>query len=59
MKRGRVLKALWEAGRSFNRNKVDRLLTQALENETLIRVLNVEAKEKKQSKPICCAAESL
>ena len=51
-KRGRSLKAHWKAGRSFTKNKVDRLLTQALENETLVRVLNVESKEKKQSRPI-------
>lgn len=51
MKRGRMLRALWDSGRSFNKNKIEKLLVQALENEPLVQVTNVVYKEKKQGRP--------
>jgi len=52
MKRGRMMRALWDSGRSFNKNRVESLLTQALESEPVVKVTNVVTKEKKQGRPI-------
>lgn len=52
MKRGRSLKALWNSGRSFNKNNVELQLMQALEGEPVVLVTDVAIKEKKQGRPI-------
>jgi DNA topoisomerase III len=52
LKRGRKLKAVWSSGRSFNKNRVEQLLTRALESEPIVTVSDVVIKEKKQGRPI-------
>jgi DNA topoisomerase-3 len=52
MKRGRSLRALWGSGRSFNKNKVEKLLLEALESGPFAKVTSVVAKDKKQGRPI-------
>lgn len=51
-KRGRQARALWNSGRSFDRNKVIKLQKEALENGGLVEVKNVTVKEKEQARPI-------
>lgn len=57
-KRGRVCKATWDAGRSFNRKKVEQLLEKCWENKPsslsptpTVKVLSVSSKQKKQGRP--------
>jgi hypothetical protein len=57
-KRGRVCKATWDAGRSFNRKKVEQLLEKCWENKlsssssaTTVKVVSVSSKQKKQGRP--------
>ena len=53
IKRGRALKALWNSGRSFQKNKVENLKETALETDpVIVRVENVVSKEKKQGRPV-------
>jgi DNA topoisomerase III len=53
MKRGRMLKAAWSTGRSFNKNRVEQLLKDALETDpTVLTVSDVVIKEKKQGRPV-------
>jgi len=53
VKRGRRLRALWDAGRSFNRNKVEQLQLKALsESPSVAIVQNVVSKDKKQGRPV-------
>lgn len=53
IKRGRSLSALWGSGRSFNKNRVEKLLDKALEHGvTAAQVTDVVSKEKKQGRPI-------
>ncbi len=52
LKRGRMLRASWEAGRSFNQQKTESLIETALEQNTFVTVSNVVIKEKKQGRPI-------
>ena len=52
MKRGRVMKAVWSAGRSFSRTKVEGLVTKAVEAGRPLRVTNVSVKDKKQGRPV-------
>jgi DNA topoisomerase-3 len=49
---GRSLKALWNLGRSFNKDRVEQLLMQALKSERVVKVTSVVIKEKKQGRPI-------
>lgn len=51
-KRGRSLKALWDAGRSFNKNHVESLQQKALEESPVAIVKNVVTKDKKQGRPV-------
>lgn len=51
LKRGRMLRATWEAGRSFNKNKTESLIDTALEQNASVTVTNVVIKEKKQGRP--------
>lgn len=53
MKRGRVCKATWDSGRSFNRKKVEQLLEKCWERSTppSVRVLSVASKHRKQGRP--------
>jgi DNA topoisomerase III len=51
IKRGRKLQALWTSGRSFNKNKVERLLEQARANDSTVIVTDVVTKDKKQGRP--------
>lgn len=51
IKRGRSLQALWNSGRSFNKDKVENLLKQAMEQNTTVKVANIITKEKKQGRP--------
>lgn len=47
------MRALWDSGRSFNKSKVETLMTQALESPPpVVVVTNVVTKEKKQGRPI-------
>lgn len=52
IKRGRVLQALWNSGRSFNKGKVESLLEEAQQKNALVTVTNVVTKEKKQGRPV-------
>jgi len=53
MKRGRVCKATWDSGRSFNRKKVEQLLEKCWEKSTppSVRILSVVSKHRKQGRP--------
>jgi DNA topoisomerase-3 len=51
-KRGRMLRALWDAGRSFNKGRVEALIIKAKEESSVIKVANVVTKDKKQGRPI-------
>ena len=56
-KRGRVCKALWEGGRSFNKKKIEDLLTQCFDESynagisPTAKVTSVVHKDKKQGRP--------
>jgi DNA topoisomerase-3 len=53
-KRGRICKAAWESGRSFNRQKVERLLAQCFSEDgppAPARSANVTTKSKHQGRP--------
>ena len=52
LKRGRVLKALWDSGRSFHQQKVEGLIETALQENASVVVSSVVVKEKKQGRPI-------
>jgi DNA topoisomerase III len=52
VKRGRVLQALWNSGRSFNKGKVESLLEEAQQKNAVVTVTNVVTKEKKQGRPV-------
>lgn len=52
LKRGRRLRALWESGRSFNKNKTEKLVKKALEDNAFAVVKNVVIKDKKQGRPV-------
>ena len=52
LKRGRMLRATWESGRSFNKKKTEALVEKALEENPLVKVTNVIKKEKKQGRPV-------
>lgn len=52
LKRGRRLRALWESGRSFNKNKTENLVKKALEDNAVAVVKNVVIKDKKQGRPV-------
>jgi DNA topoisomerase III len=52
MKRGRVLKALWDSGRSFQQSKVELLKQRVVETNAVAEVQNVVLKEAKQARPI-------
>lgn len=54
MKRGRSIKAQWDSGRSFNQNKVQKLITTCFEESTVpptAKVTAVVSKDKKQGRP--------
>lgn len=46
-----MLRALWEAGRSFNKSKTESLIQKALEANASVVVSSVVIKEKKQGRP--------
>ena len=50
MKHGRILRATWEAGWSFNKNKTESLIEMALEQSASVVVTSVVIKEKKQGR---------
>lgn len=52
IKRGRMMQALWNSGRSFNKNKVENYLAEVAEKNAVVRVSNVIIKEKKQGRPV-------
>ena len=52
LKRGRILRATWEAGRSFNKSKTESLIEKALDAQATAIVSNVVIQEKKQGRPI-------
>jgi len=53
LKRGYSLYAKWGGGRSFNKNKVETLMTHALEHESaFLKVTKVVIRDKKQGRPI-------
>ncbi|KAL7573953.1 hypothetical protein ACA910_001962 [Epithemia clementina (nom. ined.)] len=53
IKRGRALKASWDYGRSFNRNRVQQMVEDALAApQPVAKVTDVIIKEKKQGRPI-------
>ena len=51
LKRGRMLRALWESGRSFNKAKTESLIQKALDANASVTVSSVVVKEKKQGRP--------
>ena len=51
-KRGCMLRALWDSGRSFNKGKVEALVLKAMEESSIIKVVNVVTEDKKQGRPI-------
>ncbi|KAL9182687.1 hypothetical protein ACHAXT_013339 [Thalassiosira profunda] len=54
MNSGSMCRALWDSGRSFNRNKVDALVTKCQEASppASAKVVSVVSKEKKQGRPV-------
>ena len=52
LKRGRALKALWESGRSFQKQKTESLVEKALEANATATVTSVVMKDKKQGRPV-------
>ena len=53
LKRGRKLKATWESGRSFNKQKTEDLAQKAADaNPAAVIVTSVVTKEKKQGRPV-------
>lgn len=53
VKRGRMLRALWNSGRSFQKARVERLLTEAREGAPgVVKVKDVVTKNKKQGRPV-------
>lgn len=52
LKRGRMLRATWEAGRSFNKHKTEELAMKAMENNPTVIVTSVVTKDKKQGRPV-------
>ena len=52
LKRGRMLRATWEAGRSFQKQKTESLIEQAMEQNATVTVKSVVIKEKKQGRPV-------
>jgi DNA topoisomerase-3 len=53
LKRGRIIRAQWDSGRSFNQNKIQKLLQTSLDDSTssTAKVTSVVAKDKKQGRP--------
>jgi DNA topoisomerase-3 len=51
LKRGRMLRATWAGGRSFNKNKIEGLVAKCLEHGSTVKVTAVITKEKKQGRP--------
>lgn len=52
LKRGRILRATWGSGRSFNKNKVEGLVTKCMESNATIKVVSRVVKDKKQGRPV-------
>ena len=52
IKRGRMLQALWNSGRSFNKQKIEDLLKLSIEQNAVVKVADVVTKEKKQGRPV-------
>lgn len=52
VKRGRIIRAQWNSGRSFNQAKVQKLINECTENGGICEVTNVVSKEKKQGRPV-------
>ena len=52
LKRGRILRATWESGRSFNKHKTEELVMKAMEENPVVTVTTVVTKDKKQGRPI-------
>lgn len=54
MNSGTMCRALWDAGRSFNRNKVDALVLKCRDASppASARVVSVVTKDKKQGRPV-------
>ena len=51
LKRGRKLKALWDSGRSFNKQATEALVQKALDENPTVTCVNVVSKQKKQGRP--------
>jgi DNA topoisomerase-3 len=52
LKRGRMLRALWGSGRSFNKQKVEGLLSKCADESATVKVASVVIKDKKQGRPV-------
>jgi len=52
VKRGRIIRAQWNSGRSFNQAKVQQLINSCMEQSGTCEVTNVVSKEKKQGRPV-------
>jgi DNA topoisomerase-3 len=52
LKSGRMLRATWESGRSFNKKKTEALVQKALEEKPVVTVTSVVTKDKKQGRPV-------
>lgn len=52
LKRGPKLKATWESGRSFNKNKTESLVQKAFDESPVATVTGVVTKDKKQGRPV-------
>lgn len=51
LKRGRMLRATWESGRSFNKQKTEALIETVLTDNPVVVVTSVVTKQKKQGRP--------
>ena len=53
-KRGKVCRALWDGGRSFNRNKILELIKTCFESSPpcTAKIASVVTKDKKQGRPV-------
>lgn len=47
-----MLRASWESGRSFNKQKTEALVAKALEEKPMVTVTSVVTKDKKQGRPV-------
>jgi DNA topoisomerase-3 len=54
LKRGRMIRAQWDSGRSFNQNKVEKLISTCIadaDTHTIAKVISIVSKDTKKGRP--------